>query len=147
MIGELLETAESLGYETIGLETFSELRAAAHIYRSYGFELLWEETGPRWGRERDHLPALRAQFPGPGPVLEPAEHGLERAALLGQRVGHPGGRAVVDGALDQPGALELAQAAREQPVGEPGDGDRELGEVVRALGERPEDRRRPSGGL
>ena len=52
MIGELLATAESLGYETIGLETFSELRAAAHIYRSCGFELLWEETGPRWGRER-----------------------------------------------------------------------------------------------
>ncbi len=51
MIVELLETAESLGYETIGLETFSELRAAAHIYRSCGFELLWEESGPRWGRE------------------------------------------------------------------------------------------------
>ena len=27
------------GYERIGLETFSELRAAAHIYRSHGFEL------------------------------------------------------------------------------------------------------------
>ena len=31
--------AEADGYERLGLETFSELRAAAHIYRSHGFEL------------------------------------------------------------------------------------------------------------
>ncbi len=52
LVAELLELAERHGYETIGLETFSDLRAAAHIYRSHGFELLWAETGPRWGREQ-----------------------------------------------------------------------------------------------
>ena len=52
LIGEVVETARSLGYECIGLETFSELQAAAHIYRSHGFEVRWSETGPRWGRER-----------------------------------------------------------------------------------------------
>jgi ribosomal protein S18 acetylase RimI-like enzyme len=52
LIGEVVERAGALGYECIGLETFSELRAAGRIYRSYGFEVRWEETGPRWGRER-----------------------------------------------------------------------------------------------
>lgn len=51
MVAELLAEAEAHGYETIGLETFSELRAAAHIYRSHGFELRWNKSGPRWGRE------------------------------------------------------------------------------------------------
>ena len=32
------------------LQTFSELRAAAHLYRSFGFEVVRAETGPRWGR-------------------------------------------------------------------------------------------------
>jgi RimJ/RimL family protein N-acetyltransferase len=50
MIGEAIDTAEELGYEVIGLETFSELRAAARIYRSHGFELIWEDRRPRWGR-------------------------------------------------------------------------------------------------
>ena len=44
---------------------------------------------PALGPRRDHLPALRAQLPGARPVVELAEHRLERAALLGQRVGHP----------------------------------------------------------
>jgi ribosomal protein S18 acetylase RimI-like enzyme len=52
LIGEVLDEAEAFGYEVIGLETFSELRAAGHLYRSQGFELRWEETAPRWGRER-----------------------------------------------------------------------------------------------
>lgn len=51
LIGEAVESAERLGYETLGLETFSELRAAAHLYRWHGFEIVWEECGPRWGRE------------------------------------------------------------------------------------------------
>jgi len=45
----------------------------------------------------------------------------------------------VDAALDQAGGLELAQAPREQAVGEARHARRELGEVVRALGQRPED--------
>jgi ribosomal protein S18 acetylase RimI-like enzyme len=51
LVAELLADAERAGYDTIGLETFSDLRAAAHIYRGHGFELQWTETGPRWGRE------------------------------------------------------------------------------------------------
>jgi len=50
LVGEAVELAERAGYEGIGLETFSELRAAAHLYRQAGFELAWAETGPRWGR-------------------------------------------------------------------------------------------------
>ncbi|MDX6581092.1 MAG: hypothetical protein QOI10_276 [Solirubrobacterales bacterium] len=50
LIGEVVAKAEAAGYDGLYLETFSDLRAAAHIYRSYGFELTSEETGPRWGR-------------------------------------------------------------------------------------------------
>jgi ribosomal protein S18 acetylase RimI-like enzyme len=50
LIGEVVAEAEAAGYESLHLETFSDLRAAAHIYRSHGFEVTWEETGPRWGR-------------------------------------------------------------------------------------------------
>ena len=32
------------------LETFSELNAAAHLYREHGFQVVSAETGPRWGR-------------------------------------------------------------------------------------------------
>ena len=46
-----MASAESFGYQTIGLETFSELRAAARIYRSVGFQVVWEQSGPRWGRD------------------------------------------------------------------------------------------------
>ena len=51
LVAELLEQARDSGYERIALETFSDLRAAAHLYRSFGFETLWAQTGPRWGRE------------------------------------------------------------------------------------------------
>ena len=50
LVGELLSEARAAGYASIALETFSELAAAARIYRSYGFEITWEETKPRWGR-------------------------------------------------------------------------------------------------
>ncbi len=50
LLGEVLATAEEAGYARIGLETFSELEAAAHLYREHGFELIWAETAPRWGR-------------------------------------------------------------------------------------------------
>ena len=49
-LAELLESAERNGYEGVRLETFSDLRAAAHIYRSHGFVVIAEDTGPRWGR-------------------------------------------------------------------------------------------------
>lgn len=51
LVGELMAEAEAAGYEGLWLETFSDLRAAAHLYRSHGFELRSAQTGPRWGRD------------------------------------------------------------------------------------------------
>ena len=51
LVAELMLKAEEIGYSRLALETFSELTAAAHIYRSHGFEVVWSETGPRWGRD------------------------------------------------------------------------------------------------
>jgi N-acetylglutamate synthase-like GNAT family acetyltransferase len=49
LIDELVERARELGYQRLQLETFSLLTAAAHLYRSHGFEVVDEDTGPRWG--------------------------------------------------------------------------------------------------
>jgi ribosomal protein S18 acetylase RimI-like enzyme len=50
LLRELLETARARGFELVVLETFSELEAAAHLYREHGFRVVGAETGPRWGR-------------------------------------------------------------------------------------------------
>jgi len=50
LVSELMSTARDAGYTLAALETFSDLSAAAHLYRSFGFELVSAETGPRWGR-------------------------------------------------------------------------------------------------
>jgi ribosomal protein S18 acetylase RimI-like enzyme len=50
LVDEVLAVARSSGYELVSLETFSELTAAARIYRDHGFQVVWEETKPRWGR-------------------------------------------------------------------------------------------------
>lgn len=50
LVTEAVEEARAFGYSKLVLETFSELRTAAHIYRSVGFELLSEDTAPRWSR-------------------------------------------------------------------------------------------------
>jgi GNAT superfamily N-acetyltransferase len=52
MIGEVVACAREAGYQRLRLDTFSELTEAAQIYRGFGFELVSEEIGPRWGRER-----------------------------------------------------------------------------------------------
>lgn len=52
VIGEAVSTARDLGFDLLRLETFSELGAAAHIYRAYRFRVVSEVTGPRWGRDR-----------------------------------------------------------------------------------------------
>jgi N-acetylglutamate synthase-like GNAT family acetyltransferase len=51
LLGELLAEAGAAGYSRVCLETFSELRAAAHLYRDHGFEVVGADTGPRWGRD------------------------------------------------------------------------------------------------
>ena len=51
-LGEMLARAAEAGYAQVRLETFSELEAAAHLYRDHGFELVSADTAPRWGRER-----------------------------------------------------------------------------------------------
>jgi ribosomal protein S18 acetylase RimI-like enzyme len=51
LISEAIDHARAVGYSLIRLETFSDLTAAARIYRGLGFEVVDEETGPRWGRD------------------------------------------------------------------------------------------------
>jgi ribosomal protein S18 acetylase RimI-like enzyme len=50
LLGELLDTARAQGFECAVLETFSDLAAAARLYREQGFRVVSAETGPRWGR-------------------------------------------------------------------------------------------------
>jgi ribosomal protein S18 acetylase RimI-like enzyme len=52
LLGEILARAAEVGYSRVCLETFSELEAAAHLYRDHRFELVSAEAAPRWGRER-----------------------------------------------------------------------------------------------
>ena len=47
----MLDFAAAHGYRRVWLETFSELRAAAHLYRDHGFVMRSADTAPRWGRE------------------------------------------------------------------------------------------------
>jgi ribosomal protein S18 acetylase RimI-like enzyme len=50
MVGELVALARSEGMEELVLETFSELTAAAHIYRSHGFRVVDERPRSDWGK-------------------------------------------------------------------------------------------------
>jgi ribosomal protein S18 acetylase RimI-like enzyme len=51
LLEDVLAFAADVGYTRVWLETFSELQAAAHLYRDHGFVVVWEDTAPRWGRE------------------------------------------------------------------------------------------------
>ena len=51
LIDEFVDEGRRAGYEGLWLETFGDLRAAAHLYRSHGFELCSEQVGSRWGRD------------------------------------------------------------------------------------------------
>ena len=51
LLGEMLDFAEEHGYRRVWLETFSELMAAAHLYRDHGFVVTSADTAPRWGRD------------------------------------------------------------------------------------------------
>jgi GNAT superfamily N-acetyltransferase len=50
LLGELLDLAGEAAYERLTLATFSDLRAAAHLYRDAGFRVVREDHSPRWGR-------------------------------------------------------------------------------------------------
>lgn len=52
LLGEMLAKASEVGYARLGLETFSDLEAAAHLYLDHGFEVVWADEAPRWGRDR-----------------------------------------------------------------------------------------------
>ena len=52
LLAEMLAKAQEVGYTLVWLETFSDLESAAHMYRSSGFQLVSEDTRPRWGRDR-----------------------------------------------------------------------------------------------
>lgn len=52
MLDELLALAREAGYERLTLATFSDLEAAAHLYRRAGFRVVSTDAAPRWGRER-----------------------------------------------------------------------------------------------
>ncbi len=49
LLGEMLDFAEEQGYRRVWLETFSELTAAANLYRDVGFVVTSADTAPRWG--------------------------------------------------------------------------------------------------
>ena len=51
LLAELMAMAESTGHERLRLETFNELRTAAHMYHSHGFEVVSEGPEHRWGRQ------------------------------------------------------------------------------------------------
>jgi GNAT superfamily N-acetyltransferase len=52
LLGEMLSKASEAGYARVGLETFSELEAAAHLYLEHGFAVISADAAPRWGRDR-----------------------------------------------------------------------------------------------
>jgi ribosomal protein S18 acetylase RimI-like enzyme len=50
LVDEAMAEARRHGYRRVRLQTFSDLNVAAHLYRDHGFEVVREDTGPRWGR-------------------------------------------------------------------------------------------------
>jgi ribosomal protein S18 acetylase RimI-like enzyme len=51
LLEALLASARAAGYERMELDTFSELRAAAHLYRGAGFRRVTARRQLMWGRE------------------------------------------------------------------------------------------------
>ena len=63
LLGEMIAFAEEHGYRRVWLETFSELRAAAHLYRERGFVVTSEDTAPRWGRDEITMQRYELELP------------------------------------------------------------------------------------
>lgn len=49
LAAELMELARAQGMTRLELDTFSDLKAAAHIYRSHGFTVVAERSRDDWG--------------------------------------------------------------------------------------------------
>jgi ribosomal protein S18 acetylase RimI-like enzyme len=49
LVAELLDEARAAGLHTLTLETYSDLTAAARIYRDAGFRVEWERVHDDWG--------------------------------------------------------------------------------------------------
>jgi GNAT superfamily N-acetyltransferase len=49
LLAELLDTARAAGMRRLELDTFGDLRAAAHLYRSAGFEVVSARERDDWG--------------------------------------------------------------------------------------------------
>ena len=49
LLAELMDTARGAGMRRLELETFSDLRAAGHLYRSAGFEVVSARERDDWG--------------------------------------------------------------------------------------------------
>ena len=49
LLDELVAEARAAGMHKLQLQTFSELRSAAHLYRDLGFRVVWERTREDWG--------------------------------------------------------------------------------------------------
>jgi GNAT superfamily N-acetyltransferase len=65
ILDELLAEVESHGFSRVCLETFSDLRVAAHLYLSRGFEVVSAEIGPRWGRAEITYQRYELELPRP----------------------------------------------------------------------------------
>ena len=50
MLAELLAEVGKAEYELVVLDTFSDLRVAAALYRSFGFAVVGSQPHERWGR-------------------------------------------------------------------------------------------------
>lgn len=70
LVAELMQAADDIGYDRLSLETFSELTVAARIYRSHGFELMWADPAPRWGREEITYQRYEVQLKPPPDAAE-----------------------------------------------------------------------------
>jgi ribosomal protein S18 acetylase RimI-like enzyme len=49
LVAEAVDEARTAGMRVLTLETFSDLRAAARIYRDAGFRVEWEREREDWG--------------------------------------------------------------------------------------------------
>jgi N-acetylglutamate synthase-like GNAT family acetyltransferase len=76
LLDELMDTARATGFERAVLETFSDLTAAAHLYRQHGFRVVSADSGPRWGRAEITYQRYEAE-------LVPEERGRELSRIEG----------------------------------------------------------------